>query len=108
MISATTAALTTAGQSLRTLIDAATPSQITPSFNSRVFEIQIQWVSGDFHLVFKAGTVNLATDSGFQFSTNDRLLTMRSPSANQLSLADVFLAGATGAGEVARISATTM
>lgn len=108
MIAVTTPGLTTAGQSLRTLIDAATPDQLTPFFNNRVFEIQIQWVSGVFHLVFKSGTVNLGTDSGFAFSTTDRLLTMRAPNANQLSIADVYLAGATGTGEVARVIATSM
>lgn len=108
MITATTQALTTSGQSLRTLIDAATPGQLTTFFNNRVFEIQIQWVSGDFHLVFKSGTVSLSTDSGFQFSASDRLLTLRAPTSNQLSIADTYLAGATGAGEVARISAITM
>lgn len=113
---AATVTLTTAGQSLRTLIDAATPGQLGPItfFDGRVCEVQIQALTGTFHLVYKPGAVVLATDSGFQFQdmtadttgAHNRMV-LRAPAHNQLGLADIFLAGAAGA-ETARITAFTI
>lgn len=108
---AATVTLTTSGQSLRTLIDAATPAQLTPNFNSRVCEVQIQALTGTFHLVYKPGTVVVATDSGFLFQdmtvdttgAHNRMV-LRAPAHNQLSLGDINLAGVAG-GETARITA---
>jgi hypothetical protein len=107
MITATVTMVLNTGVSLRSLIETATPGQVPAPFNGRIAEVQIQWATGTFHLVFKSGTVVLATDSGFQFSTTDRLLSLRSPTWNQLSLDDIFLAGAAG-GETGRITAYTI
>lgn len=108
---AATVTLNTSGQSLRTLIDAATPQQLRQTFSDRVCEVQIQALTGTFHLVYKQGTVNVATDSGFLFQdmtadptgAHNRMVT-RAPAHNQLSLSDIFLAGVAG-GETARILA---
>ena len=108
---AATVTLTTSGQDLYTLIEAATPGQLGTLFTGRVAEVHIQWVTGAtvFHLVFKSGTVNLATDSGFQFENLDgkREYVLRATSHNQISLKDIYLAGAAGA-ETAKISAYTI
>src|SRR5215510_5606555 len=106
-----TVTLTTSGQTLRTLIDTATPGQIPTASGGRVCEIQIQALTGTFYLVFKPGSVTLTTDSGFLFQdmatdttgAHNRMV-MRAPTGNQLSLGDVVLAGAAG-GETARIAA---
>ena len=107
MIAATVTLTLNTGISLKTLIDTATPGQLKPGFNGRVAEVQIQWATGTFHLVYKSGAVVLATDSGFAFSTTDRLLTLRAPTWNQLGLDDIYLAGAAG-GETGRVTAYTI
>lgn len=110
MVSAGVEVSTTA-QSLEDLIRAFVPTHVVnlPS-NGRVMEIHIQYRVGsanDFHLVYKAGTVNLATDSGFLFTATDNYLEMRSPSGNQLSLREMFLVSVAGIAQ-ARIGATIM
>jgi hypothetical protein len=107
---AATVTLATTGSDLYTLIETATPNQLGTLFTGRVAEVHIQWGSGvAFHLVFKSGTVNLATDSGFLFADADgrREYVLRATSHNQISLKDIYLAGAAGA-ETARISAYTI
>lgn len=109
---AATVTLTTAGQDLFTLINAATSQLSSVAQNTgRVCEVQIQALTGTFHLVYKPGVVNLATDSGFLFQdmatdttgAHNRMV-MRAPSHNQLCLKDIYLAGLAGA-ETARITA---
>lgn len=100
--------ISTTAQNLRDLILATVPSHIVnlPS-NDRVSEIHIQWRVGtlnDFHLVYKAGVVNLATDSGFFFTSTDNYLEMRSPTGNQLSLQEFYLVSVAGIAQ-ARIGA---
>jgi hypothetical protein len=113
---AATVTLSTTAQSLRALIDAATPGQLTPLFTNRVCEVQIQVVglTDQFFLVYKPGIVSLATDAGFFFQglTDDATgsrsrCVMRTPTGNQLSLADIYLVGAVG-GEQAAILANTI
>lgn len=108
MITATVT-LATTGTSVYDLIVAATPSQLgaNTSFTGRVAEVHIQWASGTaFHLVYHDGSVNLATESGFQFADTDgrREYTVRAAAHNQISLKEIYLAGAAGA-ETARVSA---
>ena len=79
---------------LRSLINAATPGQITDIYNGRAFEVILQWVAGTVDVNWKSGTVG-AADSGFQLSTSDRSLTLRAPVHNQLSIDDIYLSGAT-------------
>lgn len=79
---------------LRSLINAATTGQISDSFPGRCFEIILQWVAGTVDINWKSGTV-AAADSGFQLSTSDRSLTLRTPTGNQLSIDDIYISGAT-------------
>jgi hypothetical protein len=106
---AATVTLATTGTDLYSLVETAT-GQLGTLFTGRVAEVHIQWASGvAFHLVYKSGIVNLATDSGFLFADNDgrREYVLRATSHNQISLKDIYLAGAAGA-ETARISAYTI
>ena len=107
MITATVTLTINSGISLYDLINTATPGQLAAADRTtgRVCEVQIQWATGTaFHLVWKPGSVNLAIDSGFGFSTTDRLLVLRAPNHNQLGLKDIYLAGAAGS-ETARVTA---
>lgn len=113
---AATVTLTTSGVSLRTLIDAATPGQLnTISFyNNRVCEVQLEAETGTFHIVYKPGTVVLATDSGFEGNDTtidttgaSNRIVFRCPTSNQLSLADIYVAGVAG-GELVRVVAYTL
>lgn len=110
MIAATVAPATT-GTSAFDLINVATPDQLGALFTGRVAEVHIQWLAGTSHLVYKSGTVNLATDSGFMFENVDgkREYVLRATSHNQISLKDIYLAGAAGGGaDTVRVSAYTI
>lgn len=104
---AATVTLTTAGQSLATLIAAATSAQKLPT-NHRVCWVSIQWNSGTiFHMVYKSGTVTLTTDSGFEFEdTEGKRVLVIAPGigTNVLSLDEIYLAGGAG-NETARVTA---
>lgn len=106
MIAAT---VTTAASavSLFDLIETATPDQLSQLSSGRIAEVHIQWASGTFHLVYKDGTVNAATDSGFEFAdpvTNPAkgLMVIRGASGmNVLSLKDIYLGAGVGTARVA-------
>lgn len=110
MIAATVAPATT-GTSAFDLINTATPDQLGALFTGRVAEVHIQWLAGVSHLVYKSGAVVLTTDSGYMFDNVDgkREYVLRATSHNQISLKDIYLAGATGGGaDTVRISAYTI
>lgn len=92
-----TVTMSTLGESLWDLIQAAIGS-FPPITGNRVADIYIQHRSGTFHMVYKDGVVNLATDSGFGFVTGT-VLNLHSPVANELSLKDIYLAGTVGGEE---------
>lgn len=95
-----TVTMSTTGESLWDLIQDAVGT-FPPITGDRVADVQIQHRSGTFHLVYKSGSVNVATDSGYQFVTG-RHLNFLSPVANELSLKEIYLAGTVG-GEQAGI-----
>lgn len=104
MIGATVTLTLNTGVSLYALIEAASTGQLRGGFNGRICEVVLQWVNGVSHVVWKAGTVNLAVDSGFALDTTTRILQLRAPTHNQLNLLDIYLAGAAG-GENVRVTA---
>lgn len=108
MIAATVAVLA-AGTSLFDLIQTATPGQLN-THSGCIAEVSIQWGGGTFHLVYKDGTVNTATDSGFLFSdpataANAGVMVIRGATGmNVLSLKNIYLSGAGGTARIAAYS----
>lgn len=106
--------VTTTSTSLYNLINTAIPGKLT--FNGRVCEIQIHWITGTFFLfdipgVFGVGSGPTAVNAGYQFSdpatdggVGETILIMRVGGLNGLSLSDAYLGTAAGAG-TARILA---
>lgn len=107
---AATLTVTTTATSIFDLIQTATPGQLPAADKTtgRVTEIHIQWQANDSFLVWKPGSVNTATDSGFAFSDPSvagsqakGLMVIRSGvGANVLNLKDVYLVTAAGTATV--------
>lgn len=107
---AATLTVTTTATSLFDLIQTATPNQLPQAdrHSGRVAEVHIQWQANDSFLVYKPGSVNTATDSGFAFSDPSvagsqakGLMVLRTGTGmNNLNLKDIYLATAAGTATV--------
>jgi hypothetical protein len=102
------ATVTTAAgaDSLFNLIAAATAGQLDERDTGRVAEVHIQWLSGTFHHVYKAGAVVVATDSGFEFTDpavapHQGIQVLRGAAGmNVISLKDIYLGGGVGSARI--------
>jgi hypothetical protein len=99
-----TVTLATVGKPVYVLME-ETLGTFPRTFQGRVADLSIQHQSGTFHLVYKEGTVNLTTDSGFEFAdvNGKKHWQYEARDNNQLSLGEVYLAGSVG-GETAKIT----
>lgn len=98
-----TVTLSTQGEPIYRLME-ETLGTFPRLFQGRVANVSIQHLTGTFYLVYKVGTVNLATDAGFEFadSPGKRSMQFEARDSNQLSMGEFILAGAVG-GETARV-----
>lgn len=98
-----TVTLSTQGEAIYLLMQEALGA-FPKLFQGRVANVSIQHLTGTFYLVYKEGTVNLATDAGFEFADlpGKRSMQFEARDSNQLSMGEFILAGAVG-GETARV-----
>lgn len=98
-----TVTLSTQGEAIYLLMQGALGT-FPKLFLGRVANVSIQHLTGTFYLVYKEGTVNLATDAGFEFADlpGKRSVQFEARDSNQLSMGEFILAGAVG-GETARV-----
>lgn len=92
---AATVSVPASALSLRTLINTATPEQILNTFSGRIAEINLQWAGSagqTINITWRTGSTDF-TENGHRLQEDRRLLTLRSPTDNQLNIDEIFVNG---------------